>query len=146
MTRVLSLFIVTFVIFSFAAFGYPGKHYGKHGSHDWWNKTEVVEQLKLTDQQKSQIEEITSANKEKTENLRAQVKTDKEGLREMMKDPTSTRDQIISKFDQAGEKHGELRKAEFEMLLDIRDVLTPEQRTALYELKEQRMKHHKGDK
>ncbi|HEX9830886.1 MAG TPA: Spy/CpxP family protein refolding chaperone, partial [Thermodesulfobacteriota bacterium] len=131
---------------SFAAFGYPGKQYGQHGSHDWWNKTEVMEQLKLTDQQKSQIEEITSANKEKTENLRALVKTDKEGLREMMKDPTSTRDQILSKFDQAGEKHGELRKAEFEMLLDIRDVLTPEQKTALYELKEQRMKHHKGDK
>jgi Spy/CpxP family protein refolding chaperone len=138
--------MVTLLIFAFTAFGYPGKHYGKHGSHGWWNKTEVVEQLNLTDQQKSQIEEITSANKEKTETLRSQVKTDKEELREMMKNPNSTRDQILSQFDQAGKAHGEFRRAEFEMLLDIREVLTPEQKTALYELKEQRMKHHKGDK
>lgn len=146
MTRVVSFFLVTFLLFSFAAFGFPGNHYGKHGKRDWWKNTEVLEQLKLTDQQKSQIDEIAESNKERLENLRAQVKTDYEGLKESMKNPNSTRDQILSKFDQLEKTHGELRRGEFKMSLEMRNVLSPEQRTTLFEIKEQLKKDHRGDK
>jgi len=146
MTKVASLFLVTFLLFSFVAYGFPGKHYGEHGKRDWWKNTEVLEQLKLTDQQKSQIDKIASSHKEKLENLRAQVKTDYEGFEEIMKNPNSTRDQILSKFDQLGKTHGELRRYEFEMSLDMRDVLSPEQKTVLIEINEQHKKHHKSDK
>lgn len=143
MTRVLSLSVVTLLVFSFVAYGFPGKYYGKHG---WWSDSEILEKLKLTDQQKSKIDEIASANKEKIEKLRAQVKTEYEAFRGVMKDPNSTRDQILSKFDQMGKTQGELRRAEFEMALDMRDVLTPEQRTTLYGMKEKRMERYKKDR
>ena len=148
MTRVLSLFVATFLVLSFAALAYPGKDCDKHGKRgwDWWNKPEMIEKLKLTDQQKNQIEEIASANKQKIDGLRTQAKADYEAFKELMENPNSTRDQILSKFDQAGKTHGELRRAEFEMKLDIRDVLTPEQRTALREFKEQNKKEYKKEK
>jgi Spy/CpxP family protein refolding chaperone len=146
MTRVVSLFLATFLLFSFAAYGFPGKDHGRHGEHDWWNNTEILEQLKLTDQQKSKIDEIASSNKEKLDNLRAQVKTDYEGFKEIMKNPNSTRDQILSKFDQLGKTHGELRRVEFEMALDMRDVLSPEQRTTLFDIKKQHREYHRSDK
>lgn len=146
MTRVLSLSVVTLLVLSFVAYGFPGKYYGKHGKHGWWSDSEILEKLKLTDQQKSKIDEIVSANKEKIEKLRTQVKTEYEAFRGVMKDPNSTRDQILSKFDQVGKTQGELRRAEFEMALDMRDVLTPEQRTTLYEMKEKRMERYKKDR
>ncbi len=146
MTKVASVFFVTFLLFSFVAYGFPGKHNDEHGKRDWWNNAEVQEQLKLTNQQKNQIDKITSSHKEKLQNLRAQVKTDYDGFEEIMKNPNSTRDQILSKFDQLGKTHGELRKYEFEMSLDMRDVLSPDQKTVLIGFNEQHKKHHKSDK
>jgi Spy/CpxP family protein refolding chaperone len=146
MTRVVSLFFVTFLLFSFAAFGFHGKHGGKHGKGHWWNNTKVLEQLKLTDQQKSKIDAIASSHEESLENLRAQVKTDHEGLDESFKNPNSTREQILAKFDQLEKTRGELKKAEFEMVLEMRDVLSPEQKTLLSDIKEQHKKRHRSDK
>ncbi len=145
MTKVVSLFLVTVLLFSFAAYGFPGKHYGKHGKRNWWNNTEVLEQLKLSDQQKTKIDGIASSHKETLENLRAQIKTAHEKLNESVKNPKSTKDQILAEFDQLEKTRGELRKVEFEMSLEMRDVLSPEQKTTLSDIKEQHKNRHGCD-
>jgi Spy/CpxP family protein refolding chaperone len=146
MTKVISLLFVTFLLFSFAAYGFPGKQYGKHEKRNWWNNTKVLDQLKLTDQQKGKIDEIASSNKERLDNLRSQIKTDHKELDESVKNPNSTRDQILSEFDQLEKTRGELRKVEFKMSMEMREVLTPGQKTTLSEIKEQHKKRHGSDK
>ena len=145
MTKVLSLFLVTVLLFSLAAYGFSGKHDGKHGKSNWLNNNKILEQLKLSDQQKTKIDGIASSHKETLENLRAQIKTAHEKLNESFKNPNSTKDQILAEFNQLEKTRGELRKAEFEMSLEMRDVLSPEQKTLLSEIKEQHKKRHESD-
>ncbi|HLE24439.1 MAG TPA: hypothetical protein VI935_02175, partial [Thermodesulfobacteriota bacterium] len=121
MTKVVSFSLVTVLLFSFAAYGFSGKHDGKHGKSNWWNNTKVLEQLKLSDQQKTKIGGIASSHKETLENLRAQIKTAHEKLNESVKNPNSTKDRILAEFDQLEKTRGELRKVEFEMSLEMRD-------------------------
>ncbi|MCI0453999.1 MAG: Spy/CpxP family protein refolding chaperone [Candidatus Dadabacteria bacterium] len=146
MTKVISLLFVTFLLFSFATYGFSGKQYGKHENRNWWNNTKVLDQLKLTDQQKGKIDEIASSNKERLDNLRSQIKTYHKELDESAKNPNSTRDQILSEFDQLEKTRGELRKVEFEMSMEMREVLTPEQKTTLSGIKEQHKKRQGSEK
>jgi Spy/CpxP family protein refolding chaperone len=143
MTRVVSLFLVTFLLFSFAAYGFPGTHHGRHEKSQWWDNTKVLEQLKLTDQQKSKVDEIASSNKETLDNFHTQLKTSYKEFKESIRNPNSTRDEILSKYDQVEKTHQELGKVKIEMTLGMRDILSPEQRTKLGEIKEQHWKGHR---
>lgn len=138
MIRVVSLsFITLFVfLFAFTAYSYPGKHHGRHGKGDWWNKAEVQEKLNLTDGQRSRIEEIASSREERLESLHTRLETSHEGLKEEMKNPDSTRDEILAEYNRLESVHTEFRRAKIEVMLDIRDVLSSEQMVMLADIKE----------
>lgn len=148
MSRVVSLSLVTLFLFisAFTVYGYPGKHGGWHRTFQWWKDAELAEQLKLTDQQKSELEKIASSNKENIEDLYAQLRTNYKELKEEMKDPNSTREEILSVYDQVKSTHTELGRAKIEMLLDMREVLSPEQITTLADIMEQHKKEYRKDK
>ncbi|HEX3033972.1 MAG TPA: Spy/CpxP family protein refolding chaperone [Thermodesulfobacteriota bacterium] len=147
MNRVVSLSLITLFLFivAFAAYAYPGKHRGWHGKFQWWKDAELAEQLKLTDQQKSELEGIASSNKENMENLYSELKTNYKEFWERMKDPNSTRDEILTVYNGLQNTHRELGKVKVEMALDMREVLSPEQITKLAEIKEQHKQQYKGE-
>ena len=143
MTKFASLFVVTFLLLSFVAYGFPGKHQGRHGKTQWWNNAEVLEQLELTGQQKSKIDEIASSNEETLTNLHTQLRASYKEFKESMRNPNSTKDEILSKYDQAEKTRKELSRLKIETTLDIREVLSPEQITKLFDIKEQHWKGHR---
>lgn len=143
MTKFVSLVVVTFLLLSFVAYGFPGKHQGQHGKTQWWNNAEVLEQLDLTGQQKSKIDEIASSNEETMTNLHAQLRASYREFKESMRNPNSTKDEILSKYDQVEKSHKELSRFKIETTLAIREVLSPEQITKLFDIKEQHWKGHR---
>ena len=134
MKNLVPLFLMPLFLFAFSAFAFHGKC---HEERQWWNNRKIVEQLKLSDQQLSKIDEITSSYEKRIEDLRTQLRTSKDKFKGAMKNPNSTNDEIIASSDQLFTKKQELKRVTLEMKLTIRDVLTPDQRSKLYEIKEQ---------
>lgn len=140
MSKLVPLFFIPLFLFAFSAFAFHGKC---HGKQQWWNNRKVVEQLQLSDQQLSKIDEIASSYEKRIEDLRTQLRTNKDKFKETMKNPNSTNEEILASSDQASNTKRGLKRVTLEMKLDIRDVLTTEQRSKLYEIKEQNKGHRK---
>ena len=137
MARVVSILVVSLFVLSSLAFGFPGKYHGKYGKkHEWWGNEEVLKELGVTEEQKARIDGIAQSYKQRLEDLRNQVETYYEEFRASIKDPNSTRDQILARFDQMSKAYADLKRAKLEMSLDMRDVLSPEQRAKLVAIKE----------
>jgi Spy/CpxP family protein refolding chaperone len=143
MTRFISLFVFTFLFLSFVAYSFPGKYQGRHGKTQWWDNAEVLEQLELTGQQRSKIDEIASSNEEALNNLHTQLRASYKEFKESMRNPNSTEDEILSKYDRVEKSHKELSRLKIETTLDIREILSPEQITKLFDINEQHWNGHR---
>jgi Spy/CpxP family protein refolding chaperone len=109
----------------------------------WWENPRLVDHIGLTDEQQGQIREIVFAYARRMIDLKAEV--DKAGL-----DLASTVDQ--QEFDPAPVRAAhavfqtarhKLENERFEMLLEVRQVLTYDQWRKIEEMK-QRMKQNRG--
>ncbi len=143
MKRVISIILAVLVLSVFTAYAFPGKDHCRYGKRHWWDKSKVVEQLGLTDQQKTKIGEIAKSNKETVDNLHKQLRTSYKEFRKSMLNPDSTSNEILSMYDQVEKNRRELTKAKIGMTLEMREVLSPEQRTKLFDIKEQHWKDRK---
>ncbi|MGQ0793565.1 MAG: Spy/CpxP family protein refolding chaperone [Deltaproteobacteria bacterium] len=143
MKRVLTLSALSVFVLAAAAWALPGKHEDKRG--DWWTKSKIVEQLALSDRQKSQIEQIASSHKGSIEALRARLKADYREMKTVMRNPNSTNSEILSAYDRVESTHMELGKIKIEMTLAMREALSTEQRVKLFEIKDQHRAEFKKD-
>ena len=144
MKRAISIVLAALVLSAFAAYAFSEKDRCRYGKKHWWDKSKVVEQLELTDQQKTKIGEIAKSNKETMDNLHKQLGTSYKEFRKSMLNPNSTSDEILSMYDQVEKNRRELTKAKIGMTLEMREVLSPEQRTKLFDIKEQHWKDRKN--
>lgn len=137
MKRFTLLSIVPLVLFAFSAYGYPyGEGHG-HGKWLWWKDTTIVEELKLDDKQKTEINEISSTYEQKLEEMRPGVGEKRKAFMDAMANPTSTREEIMKAYDQMWDTKYKMKKAMLEMKLDIRAVLNPDQVKKLNEIRQQ---------
>jgi len=129
------LFIFPLVLLSFYTNGYShGKHDGKWR---WWKDSAVVDELELSGEQKLKIEQISSSYKDRFEKLRTGVDVKRTAFSETMKNPNSTRDNIFKAYDELWDAKYEMKKAKLEQKVDMREVLTTDQTTKLFEIREQ---------
>jgi Spy/CpxP family protein refolding chaperone len=135
MKRFTLLSIVPLVLLAFSAYGYP--HGKGHGKWLWWKDATIVEDLKLNDKQKTEIDEISTTYKQKLEEMRPGVNEKRKAFTEAMGNPDSTREQIMKTYDDMWNTKYKMGKEMLEMKLDIRAVLTPDQITKLNQIKEQ---------
>ena len=135
MKRFTLLSVVPLVLFAFSAYGY--QHGKGHGKWLWWKDTSIVEDLKLDDKQKTEIDEISSTYNQKLEEMRPGVDEKREAFREAMGNPGSTREEIMKAYDDMWNTKYKVKKTMIEMKLDIRAVLTPDQVTKLNQIREQ---------
>jgi periplasmic protein CpxP/Spy len=96
-----------------------------------------LEQLNLSNEQRQQIASIRQKYQGQIEQLQERGQTTQEELFEMMAGTESVSD-IRAKRDDVVEIRQELGNARFESLLEMREVLTPEQRTQLAQKLERR--------
>lgn len=96
-----------------------------------------LQELNLTPEQSERIRAIHQESKEGSQGLREQMKAAKEQMRNLMNSGASS-DQLRQQHDQIQSLHQQLSDRRFETMLKINEVLTPEQRSQLAQLKEQR--------
>jgi len=101
---------------------------------------EMIEKLNLSDQQQEQLQDMRLANQKEMIPLRADIKLLRLELQELISNDAS-RSEIDNKIDQISEARKAIQKKRVGHRLDMRQVLTPEQRKQW-----DKMKHHRGMK
>jgi Spy/CpxP family protein refolding chaperone len=111
-----------------------------YGSDDdiqgkWWKHPKIAKELGLTNDQVNRIEAIFSSYRPQMIELDSKLKAKEEELKNTRRNPNSTREEISRLNDEVEDIRGNMRRVKVDMFLQIRDVLTPQQRAKLEEIK-----------
>lgn len=109
--------------------------HGGYGSAKWWKDPDVVKQLDLTKDQVNLIEQIFDSNKDQIADLNSQLKQKQSEFRSKIEDPNSSRDEVLELNDEVVQLKTKLKRLRLDMLLKIREVLTPDQRQMLHKIR-----------
>jgi Spy/CpxP family protein refolding chaperone len=93
----------------------------------WWNNPKMVEELKLTDEQRKAMDEIFYQHREKLVDLRGAVEKAELEMEPLMRDDQPNETKILAQIDKVAQARAELEKANARFLMAIRNKLTPEQ-------------------
>jgi Spy/CpxP family protein refolding chaperone len=128
-------------LLSGAAFaGHDGEEVGMLGKR-------LMRALDLSAEQAAQVKEIRSKNKTAIAPLRTKVKKMREELLTALQDPQKGADYqkgLTQKFTQLEAARAELNRGRFQVALEIREILSPEQMKKIKGLKAFRGMHHGG--
>lgn len=104
------------------------RSFGMHGDHGrWWNNPQMIEKLKLTDDQRKAMDATLQEHREKLVDLRGSLEKAELELEPMMKEDQPNESQILAQIDKVAAARAELEKANARFLLALRSKLTPEQ-------------------
>lgn len=103
----------------------------------------ALEQLDLTPDQQEQVQAIREQARTETEDQRQQLRESRQQLRSLLASDAS-RDQLQQQHREIQQLHQELASERFEAMLDVREVLTPEQREQLAEMRPRQWRRHSG--
>ncbi len=131
MKRSWILFFLIIFVLSICEYVYPGERGIK-----WWKNPQIVSELNLNADQVNSIENIFSSNKGNILSLNSQLMEKERELRKLIRNPNATQQEVLNLTDQVENIKGELRRLEVKMFLEIREVLTPDQREKLHKIKE----------
>jgi protein CpxP len=109
---------------------------GNHGR--WWNDPVVVDKLKLTDQQRKDMDAIMQDHREKLIDLRANVEKAEVAMQPMIQADQPNEAAILAQIDKIAQARAELEKGNARFLLALRAKLTPDQWKALQDLRAER--------
>lgn len=98
----------------------------------------ILEQLDLTPEQSQQIEAIKEQSQTAAQDIKEQLRTQRQELRSLLAGDTDI-EQIREQHQEAQLLRQQLSNDRFETMLEIREILTLEQRARALELMEQ---HH----
>jgi len=108
----------------------------------WWKNKEIVNKLQLTSGQVQSIEQIFNLHKGKLNEKKRSLLIKEKELNQKLKDPEANRADINELAEEVDLLKLQLRKKHRNMQLEIRELLTPEQRKILYNIWSNR-KHKK---
>src|SRR5713226_1933186 len=93
----------------------------------WWKHPGITAEIGLTPEQSSEIEKIFVRSRTKLIDLRADLEKKQLGLQESMEDRNADRRDVEKKIESVENARAELQKARALMILDMKQVLKPEQ-------------------
>ena len=114
-------------------------HAGHRGK--WWKHPQIASELGLTEEQISTIETIFDKKKVKMTELKDKLLEKRTQLQEKIADPNAKRKDIDNQAEEVDKLILKLDKIKREMILEIREVLTPDQRAKLQEIWKNRSKY-----
>lgn len=103
------------------AFGGPGLQ-GR-----WWENPQIIDKLKLTDDQRKQFDQILQQHREHLIDLRANLEKAELQLEPLVRDDQPNESAILAQIDKVAQARAELEKANARYLLALRSKLTPDQ-------------------
>ena len=104
-------------------FGRMGRRFGMMA-----RRQELLKDLDLSHDQMKEIMDIRDQQQRRAVDQRAKIQVAALDLRKMMRASRPDRDDIEHQIDVIARLRAELRKSQVDALLDMREVLTPEQR------------------
>jgi len=93
----------------------------------WWKNATLAERIGLSADQVNEIEKIFVRSRPDFIDLRADLEKKQFLLQQAMEDGTADRKDLERKMEAVENSRAELQKARQRMLLDIRQVMKPEQ-------------------
>jgi Spy/CpxP family protein refolding chaperone len=98
---------------------------GPHGR--WWNDQAVIDRLKLTDDQRKDMDNILLEHREKLIDLRGDVEKSELALEPLVNADQPDESAILAQIDKVAQARAELEKANARFLLALRAKLSPDQ-------------------
>jgi len=106
----------------------------------WWNNPKIVENLKLTDDQRKAMDEIFQQHREKLVDLRANVEKAEIEMDPLVKADQPNESAVMAQIDKVAQSRAELEKANARFLFELRAKLTPDQWKQVQEFRQ----NHEG--
>ena len=103
----------------------------------WWKRPRVAAEIGLTSEQSDQIEKIFVKSRPRLIDLKADLEKKQFDLQVAMDDRNADRRDIENKLDAVENARKELQKARVLMILDIKEVLKPEQWERLLQMQQE---------
>ena len=108
----------------------------------FWKKGDVREALQLTDDEVRSLEDILGKNQQTLRHLKGDVETKRDDLDALLAADQVDDKQVLDQVDLIEQARAKLGKVRALMVLEMRKVLTPEQRVKLAKLRAERREHH----
>ncbi len=130
--RLSYILVTALCLFSVNAFGFvsDGIHY------KWWKNARIREEMELTDKQVETIDDIFSSYRGRILLFQRELKQEEAELLKVLRKPECSRDEVMEITDHIEDMKATLTRIKVEMYLKIKNVLTPEQQTMLYKIKD----------
>jgi periplasmic protein CpxP/Spy len=110
-----------------------------HGNEGrWWNNPKIAEQLKLTDDQRKEFDNILQQHRTTLIDLRANLEKAELALEPLIGNDQPNENEILAQIDKVAQARAELEKANARYLLAIRSKLTPDQWKQVQEYRKNR--------
>jgi Spy/CpxP family protein refolding chaperone len=120
---------------------------GPQGAHGrFWNDPQIVDQLKLTEDQRKAMDQILLDHREKLIDMRGNVEKAELAMEPLMSADQPNESEILAQIDKVAQARAELEKANARFLLALRAKLTPEQWKQLQAMHNQRHEGREGMK
>jgi Spy/CpxP family protein refolding chaperone len=125
-----------------AASALGGSHWrGAMHNGKFWKKSDVRETLHLTDDEVRSFDRIFARDQNKLKDLKADVEKRRDDLDALLVSDEVDQKQVLDQVDLLEQARARLGKARAMMVLEMRTVLTAEQRVKLAQLRAERLKH-----
>jgi periplasmic protein CpxP/Spy len=108
----------------------------------WWNNPEMIEKLKLTEDQRNAMDQILLDHRKDLIDKRGSVEKAELELEPLMQDDQPNESQVLAQIDKVAQARAELEKANARFLLAIRAKLSPEQWKDLKAARSERIVRH----
>lgn len=119
--------------------------FGEHGIEGrWWNNPQVIQRLRLTDDQRKAFDQILLEHRESLIDLRANLEKAELAMEPLMGDDQPNESAILAQIDRVAQARAELEKANARYLLALRSKLTPEQWKQVQDFRRSREQMHGG--
>jgi Spy/CpxP family protein refolding chaperone len=98
----------------------------------------MAEKLGVDAATKTQIKQLVTQSRAEAKALRQQLRQEKRKLRELLKQDAPAEAAVLAQADALGRLKLKLKKLRLKTILRVRQLLTPQQRKALQQLREQK--------
>lgn len=133
--------IAAVVTFAYAQQGPPqGAQPGPMMRHQGQMKGRMFQALNLTPEQKSKMETLRSAQMKEMAQLRADAQIAQIDLRDLLRQDNPSDSDVKAKVAAVTKTRGKIMESQVAFGLKMKQVLTPEQRQKLQDLREQHMR------
>ncbi len=97
------------------------------GAPEWWRNPEIAQKIGITDAQLEKLNQLAFDDHMKMIDVRAALEREELKLRHLMDASTLDENQILAQIDKVATQRAQIEKAQVQMMLAVRRVLTPEQ-------------------